>query len=47
MGRGPRYWFPLALLGFTQIGLAAVQLLAARAADQGRPASIHRPGKAA
>ncbi|MEV7099445.1 hypothetical protein AB0M80_42130 [Amycolatopsis sp. NPDC051045] len=30
MGRGPRFWFPLALLGFAEIGLAAAQLLARR-----------------
>ncbi|MBE1496505.1 hypothetical protein H4696_003605 [Amycolatopsis lexingtonensis] len=30
MGRGPRYWFPLALLGFAQLGLAVVQLLSRR-----------------
>ncbi|MDQ7804681.1 hypothetical protein Q5425_13110 [Amycolatopsis sp. A133] len=30
MGRGPRFWFPLALLGFAQIGLAAAQLLSRR-----------------
>lgn len=40
MGRGPRYWFPLALLGFTQIGLAAVQLLARRSRAQAEAANL-------
>jgi hypothetical protein len=30
MGRRPRYWFPLALLGFVQLGMAAAGLLASR-----------------
>ncbi|WP_290058525.1 hypothetical protein [Amycolatopsis solani] len=35
MGRGPRYWFPLALLGFALIGMAAVRLLLGRSPAEG------------
>ncbi|WP_225440019.1 hypothetical protein [Amycolatopsis eburnea] len=35
MGRGPRFWFPLALLGFAQIGLAVVRLLSRRSPAEG------------
>jgi hypothetical protein len=40
MGRGPRFWFPLALLGFAQIGLAAVQLLVRRSPAQADSANL-------
>ncbi|MEU0531104.1 hypothetical protein [Amycolatopsis tolypomycina] len=40
MGRGPRFWFPLALLGFAEIGLAAVQLLARRSQAQAEAANL-------
>lgn len=30
MGRGPRFWFPLALLGFAQLGTASVRLMSTR-----------------
>ncbi|MEV4056926.1 hypothetical protein AB0J55_37465 [Amycolatopsis sp. NPDC049688] len=40
MGRGPRSWFPLALLGFAQIGLAAVQLLARRSRAESESANL-------
>jgi hypothetical protein len=40
MGRGPRFWFPLALLGFAQIGLAAAQLLSRRSRAQAESANL-------
>jgi hypothetical protein len=40
MGRGPRFWFPLALLGFAQIGLAAAQLLSRRSRGQAESANL-------
>ncbi|MGW3997129.1 hypothetical protein [Amycolatopsis sp. NPDC004772] len=40
MGRGPRFWFPLALLGFAEIGLAAAQLLARRSRAQAEAANL-------
>src|SRR3569833_3161645 len=40
MGRGPRFWFPLALLGFTEIGLVAVQLLARRSRAEDEAANL-------
>ncbi|WP_206793506.1 hypothetical protein [Amycolatopsis sp. MtRt-6] len=38
MGRGP--WFPLALLGFAEIGLAVTQLLARRSQAQAEAANL-------
>ncbi|MEU7790054.1 hypothetical protein [Amycolatopsis sp. NPDC049159] len=35
MGRGPRFWFPLALLGFALIGAAVVRLLSRRSPAEG------------
>ncbi|WP_328617613.1 hypothetical protein OHS18_16195 [Amycolatopsis sp. NBC_00355] len=35
MGRVPRFWFPLALLGFAQIGMVVTQLLARRSPAEG------------
>ncbi|WIX89718.1 hypothetical protein [Amycolatopsis sp. DG1A-15b] len=40
MGRGPRFWFPLALLGFAEIGLAAVQLVARRSRAESESANL-------
>ena len=40
MGRRPRFWFPLALLGFAQIGLAAAQLLSRRSRGQAESANL-------
>ena len=40
MGRGPRYWFPLALLGFAEIGLAAAQLVARRSRAESESANL-------
>jgi hypothetical protein len=40
MGRGRRCWFPLALLGFAQIGLAAAHLLARRSRAQAEAANL-------
>jgi hypothetical protein len=40
MGRGPRFWFPLALLGFAQIGTVAVQLLARRSRSESESANL-------
>ncbi len=40
MGRGPRFWFPLALLGFAEIGLAVAQLLARRSQAQADAANL-------
>ncbi|MFJ7215567.1 hypothetical protein [Amycolatopsis sp. NPDC098790] len=40
MGRGQRFWFPLALLGLAQIGMAAVQLLARRSPAEGQFVNI-------
>ncbi|WP_410570148.1 hypothetical protein [Amycolatopsis sp. cmx-4-61] len=40
MGRGPRFWFPLALLGFAEIGLAAAQLLARRSRAEAEAANL-------
>ncbi|KDN16893.1 hypothetical protein [Amycolatopsis rifamycinica] len=40
MGRGPRFWFPPALLGFAEIALAAVQLLSRRSQAQAESASL-------
>ena len=40
MGRGPRFWFPLALLGFAEIALAAVQLLSRRSRAQAESANL-------
>ncbi|MET8851920.1 hypothetical protein [Amycolatopsis sp. NPDC004625] len=40
MGRGPRTWFPPALLGFAQIGLAAVQLLSRRSPGESVSANL-------
>ncbi|HET6709331.1 hypothetical protein [Amycolatopsis sp.] len=40
MGRGPRFWFPLALLGFAEIALAAVQLLASRSGAEAESANL-------
>ena len=40
MGRGRRFWFPLALLGLTQIGMAAVQLLSRRSPAEGEFVNI-------
>ncbi|WP_199199276.1 hypothetical protein [Amycolatopsis sp. CA-128772] len=40
MGRGPRFWFPLALLSFVQIGLAAAQLLARRSRAESASANL-------
>ncbi|MFB9683614.1 hypothetical protein [Amycolatopsis plumensis] len=40
MGRGPRFWFPLALLGFAEVGLAAAQLLARRSRAQAEAANL-------
>jgi hypothetical protein len=43
MGRGPRFWFPLALLGFAEIGLVAAQLLSRRSRAEAEAASLLRP----
>ncbi|MET8995446.1 hypothetical protein [Amycolatopsis sp. NPDC004169] len=40
MGRGPRYWFPLALLGFAQIGAVTVQLLWRRSPAESESANL-------
>ncbi|MCR6486787.1 hypothetical protein M8542_28560 [Amycolatopsis sp. OK19-0408] len=40
MGRGPRFWFPLALLGFAQVGIVAAQLLARRSEAQAESANL-------
>ncbi|WP_410612940.1 hypothetical protein [Amycolatopsis sp. lyj-109] len=40
MGRGPRFWFPLALLGFAEIALAAVQLLSRRSQAESESANL-------
>ncbi|GHG26083.1 MULTISPECIES: hypothetical protein [Amycolatopsis] len=40
MGRGPRFWFPLALLGFAEIGSVAVQLLARRSRAESESANL-------
>jgi len=40
MGRGPRFWFPLALLGFAEIALAAVQLLSRRSQAEAQSANL-------
>ncbi|EOD70294.1 hypothetical protein [Amycolatopsis vancoresmycina] len=40
MGRGPRFWFPLALLGFAEIGLATAQLLARRSRAESESANL-------
>jgi len=40
MGRGPRFWFPLALLGFAEIALAVAQLLARRSQAQADAANL-------
>jgi hypothetical protein len=40
MGRGPRFWFPLALLGFAEIGWAAVQLLSHRSRAESESANL-------
>ncbi|MGW3961884.1 hypothetical protein ACWED2_18825 [Amycolatopsis sp. NPDC005003] len=40
MGRGPRYWFPLALLGFAEIASAAAQLLSRRSDAEDRSANL-------
>jgi hypothetical protein len=42
MGRGPRSWFPPALLGFAQIGMVAVQLLSRRSPAQDESANLLR-----
>jgi hypothetical protein len=43
MGRGPRFWFPLALLGFAEIALAAVQLVARRSRAESEYANLFGP----
>ncbi|MDX3186896.1 hypothetical protein PV458_00625 [Streptomyces sp. MN03-5084-2B] len=43
MGRGPRFWFPLALLGFAEIGLAAAQLVARRSRAESEAANLFGP----
>ncbi|MEU5263542.1 hypothetical protein [Amycolatopsis sp. NPDC021455] len=43
MGRGSRFWFPLALLGFAEIGLAAVQLVARRSRAESEAANLFGP----
>lgn len=40
MARAPGFWFPLALLGIAQIGMAAVQLLTRRSAAEGESANL-------
>ena len=40
MGRRPVFWFPLALLGIAQVGMAAVQLLSRRSAAEGESANL-------
>jgi hypothetical protein len=40
MGRGPRFWFPLALLGLAQVGSAAVQLLSHRSRAESEAANL-------
>ncbi|WP_205660829.1 hypothetical protein [Amycolatopsis vastitatis] len=40
MGRGPRFWFPLALLGFAQIGMAVVRLLSRRSGAEAESANL-------
>ncbi|SEF32391.1 hypothetical protein SAMN05421837_106205 [Amycolatopsis pretoriensis] len=40
MGRGRRFWFPLALLGLTQIGMVAVRLLSRRSPAEGEFVNI-------
>jgi hypothetical protein len=40
MGRGSRSWFPLALLGFAQIGMAAVQLFSRRSRAEDESANL-------
>lgn len=40
MGRGRRFWFSPALLGLTQIGMVAVQLLSRRSPAQDRTANL-------
>ncbi|MEV6825853.1 hypothetical protein [Amycolatopsis sp. NPDC051102] len=40
MGRGPRYWFPLALLGFAEIALAAAQLFSGRSRAESESANL-------
>lgn len=42
MGRGPRFWFPPALLGFAQIGMAVVQLQASRSRAESESANLLR-----
>ncbi|WP_208630441.1 hypothetical protein [Amycolatopsis kentuckyensis] len=40
MGRGPRFWFPLALLGFAEVGVAAAELLARRSGAEAESANL-------
>lgn len=40
MGRGPRFWFPLALLGFAEIALAVAHLLARRSRAESEAANL-------
>ncbi|WP_410675619.1 hypothetical protein [Amycolatopsis sp. cmx-4-68] len=40
MGRGSRFWFPLALLGFAEIGLAAARLLSRRSRAEDESANL-------
>ena len=40
MGRGPRFWFPLALLGFAQIGMVVVRLLSSRSRAESESANL-------
>ncbi|WP_410592079.1 hypothetical protein [Amycolatopsis sp. lyj-23] len=40
MGRGPRIWLPLALLGFAEVGLAAARLLARRSRAEDEAANL-------
>lgn len=40
MGRGPRFWFPLALLGFAQLGSVVVQLLWRRSRAESESANL-------
>lgn len=40
MGRERRFWFPLALLGLTQIGMVALQLLSRRSPAEDQSANL-------
>jgi hypothetical protein len=40
MGRGPSFWFPPALLGFTEIGLAVAHLPACRSGAEAGSANL-------